>query len=70
MCHLNPVVMEQSAEESTDWDSEPVLEEGGEHDGLHLVLRPEIPIGRVLLQHHPWPENRPLHPLEPRISDS
>lgn len=57
MCHLNPVVVQQTAEETLGWDPKLALHEGGEHDSHCLVLRREIPIRRFPKQHLPGSEN-------------
>jgi hypothetical protein len=37
MNKLNLVVIQESAEEITDWETEPMLEEGGEHNNFICV---------------------------------
>jgi hypothetical protein len=53
MNQLDLVVVKESAEEITDWDTEPMLEEGGEHHNLISIgCRDVLPSGKAPMKHH------------------
>jgi hypothetical protein len=51
--NLNLIVIKESTEEIADQETEPALEEGGEHHNFNCVgCRDILAGGRALLQHH------------------